>query len=644
MTPFKSRLFLVVGLFAVVALAAVACGEGTVPTPQVIIQTVVVEKPVEKVVQQTVVVERPVEKVVEKTVVTVVTATPVQPATPTPVPAAKSAPASKQKAGEIVWAGTGFGPVGGGFNAKALCCGANILSITETLFKTLKSDDAAPNLATSWTMAPDAKSVTVKLRQSVQFHKGFGEMTADDVVWSYNDANPSTSVQYGSGIPSITDSGGSWAGLLGTNPLEKIDTYTVKITFANFDPLWQVWYFGSDGLSAGVVSKKAFDQKGADWNNDNMVGTGPYELTSYVRGDRVVLDATPQHWRKAASVKKITNIVVPDETVRQAMMLSGDADISTVSLGNVPGQQRNGMTAVSNGNSQIYTIWFTGNLWEQTHPTTGAKLDIGTYVHDIPWIGNPYTPNDSNNPAGMNDMEQARRVREALSLALDRDLINDKVVGGLGWATYLPYFDVHAREWNDKWKIAYDPKKAGELLDSAGFPKKADGTRFTIQLYGFEYSRAVPSGIGDAAAGMWESIGVKVDVFHYDYAIFRPSIVGRTAVIPWVEFDGSGSLSNHPWDWPRGNQASALSRGGKSHAVELPEATAAYLAASKEPDREKRIAINNKLADFLHDSQVGVSTIAAGNFLVYNPNKIASWVMEPGIRQQYNTPENIVLK
>jgi peptide/nickel transport system substrate-binding protein len=241
-------------------------------------------------------------------------------------------------------------------------------------------------------------------------------------------------------------------------------------------------------------------------------------------------------------------------------------------------------------------------------------------------------------------MEQARLVRQALSVALDRDLMNESVVSGLGWPAYLPYFDTHAPEWDNKWNVQYDPEKAGQLLDQAGFPMKSDNTRFTIQLYGFEYSRAVPSGIADAAAGMWEDIGVKVEVFHYDYAIFRPSVVGRTAVMPWVEFDGSGSLTNHPWDWPRGNQASALSRGGKSHAVELPQATSAYLAAAAEPDHDKRVEINNEFADFLADSQVGVGTIAAGNYLVYNPNKIASWDMEPGIRQQYNSPENIVLK
>ena len=626
------------------ALTILACGGGAEATPQIIVQTVVVEKPVaqtvvvEKPVAQTVVVEKQVEKVM------VVTATPVQPPTSTAVPAAKPAPPSKQKAGEIIWAVNTFGSAGGGFNAKALCCSSNAMSISETLFKTTKQADVSPYLAESWSLDGDAKSVTVKLRQGVQFHKGFGAMTADDVVWSYNDSNPSTSVKFGSGIPSITDSGGSWTALLGTNPLEKIDPYTVKITFTNFDPLWPIWHFGSDGLQAGVLSKKAFDQKGADWNTDNVVATGPFEVTTFVRQDRVVAEAVTQHWRKVPQPKKITQILVPDETVRQAMMLAGEADIATMDLGKIPAMQRNGMTAVSNGNANIYSIWFTGNLWETTHPTTGVKLDLTTYAADQPWIGNPHTPNDANNPQGMDDMEQARLVRWALAMAVDRDLINQRVVSGLGWVAYNPYFDWNLKEWNGKWKVPYDPKKAGEFLDKAGYPKKADGIRFTIPLFGFEYPRGVPPAIVDAVAGMWTEVGVKVDVFHYDYSIYRPSLVGKTSVIPYIDWDATGTYSNHPWDWPRGNQLSALSRGGKSHSLELPQATQALIEAGKEPDREKRIAINNKFADFLYDSQVGVATIAAGRFLVYNPNKIASWQMEPGIRQPFNTPENIVLK
>ena len=635
------------------ALIALSCGGNETPaaTPQVIVQTVIVEKPVaqtvivEKPVQQTVLVEKPVAQtvVVEKTVVTVVTATPIQPATPTPVPAAKAAPPSKQKAGEIIWTVANLGSVAGGFNARAIAAGPSI-SVGESLFKTTKDDASSLALATAWTMAPDGKSVTVNIRKGVQFHQNYGEMTAEDVAWSYNDANPSTSVKYGSGIPSVSDSGGSWAGLLGANPVVKVDDNTITITFANFDPLWNVWYFGSDGLSAGVVSKKAFDKMGVDWNNDHEVATGPFELTTFVRGDRAIYQAVAQHWRVVPKVKQITQVVVPDETVRQAMMLSGEADIAVISLGNVPSMQRNGMGAVSNGNSQIYSVWFTGNLWEPNPPTTGAKLDIGSYVADQPWLGNPYTPNDSNNPAGMDDMEQARLVRTALAMALDRDLINQKVVSGLGWAEYLPYFDWHAKEWQAKWNIKTDLAAANAMLDQAGYKKDANGTRFTMPFYGFEFSRTVPAGVADAAAGMWQQLGIKVDVLHYDYTVFRPSIVGRTAVIPWVDYDGSGSLSNHPWDWPRGNQASALSRGGKSHAVELPQATSAFLSAGKEIDRDKRIAINNDFADFLNKYQVGIATIAAGNFLVINPNKIAEWKMEPGIRQVWNTPENIVLK
>ena len=634
-------------VMAVIAIggvfALVACSSDT----ETVVQTVIVEKqvPGETIIETVIVTEKGdtiIQTVVVEKIV-IQTAVPGQPATPTPFPAAQPAPQSKQAAGEIIWAIRGVGGAGGGYNARAISPGPS-LGVVETLFKTTSADAAAPQLATSWTMTSNGLSVTVDLRRGVQFHQGYGEMKAVDVAWSYNDANPATSVEFGSGDPSITDSGGSWGALLGSNPLEVIDDYTVKITFTAFNPLWNIWFFGSDGLSAGVVSKKAFDENGKEWNVNHMVATGPFELLSNVRGDRMILGGIADHWRKVPDVKKITLLSIPDETVRQAVMLSGEADVAEMSLGVIPSLRRAGFTALTNGNELIHTIWFTGNLWEAQHPTSGEPLTIGTTVHDLPWIGDPFKPDDGNNPPGIDDMEQARLVRTALSMAIERELLNDKVVGGLGTVQYLPFFDVNAPEWNSKWEIPYDPAKANQLLDQAGFPKNSDGERFSIPLFGFEYARPVPAGIADGVAGMWEDIGVSVDVFHYNYAVFRPSIVGRTAVIPWVEFDGTGSRTNHPWDWPRGEQASALSRGGKSHAVEAPEATANYQAVSKETDRDKRIALNNDFADFLFHEQIGIATIAAGKFLVVNPNKIASWDMEPGIRQPFNTPENIVLK
>ena len=53
-------------------------------------------------------------------------------------------------------------------------------------------------------------------------------------------------------------------------------------------------------------------------------------MTEWVRGDRVVVEAVDNHWRQTAKISKITNLAVPDETVRQAMLSTGEADIADI--------------------------------------------------------------------------------------------------------------------------------------------------------------------------------------------------------------------------------------------------------------------------------------------------------------------------
>ena len=79
------------------------------------------------------------------------------------------------------------------------------------------------------------------------------------------------------------------------------------------------------------------------------MGTGPFMMTEWVRGDRVVFEALDNHWRKTAQVSKITNLAVPDETVRQAMLSTGEADIADIGLRNIAAMQRIGMTTATAG-------------------------------------------------------------------------------------------------------------------------------------------------------------------------------------------------------------------------------------------------------------------------------------------------------
>ena len=614
-----------------------------------IIREVEKEVPVEIVKEIEVIREVAVEVVkeveVEKEVQVevVVTATAVLPSTATPVPAASDAPPSRQAAGELVWAIADSQRNWSGFNAGNLCCAAKALSVVETLFKPVGTNIADNLLAESFEFDSDLTYVDVKERQGVEFHKGFGPLTAEDVAWSTNDTNPNLSNERGSGQTSVTDGSGTWAGFLGSNASEALDDSTVRIRWENFDPRWDTWFFGQDGLRAGIVSKNAFTEMGRDWNNDNIVGTGPFEFTSWVRGDRTEYTALPSHWRQAAQISKITHISVPDESVRIVMLHNGEADIAEVGTSNIPTVERFGMVRNGSGTARMVTVMFAGNLWETNHPTTGDALEIVTYTHDLPWLGNPHKPDDGNNPAGMNDMDQARLVRTALAMSIDRDLINEAVIGGVGWPVEIPYFDINHPDWDqERWGVGYDPDMAEALLDQAGYPRGADGNRFKIAMFAWPVGHFYGD-IGDAIAQFWEEIGVNVDVLHYEYTVFRPTLVGRSATQAWTDTGPLENFATTPWDFPRGIQMSAIARGGKSHGLEFPEATANYKAVSAEPDRAARVKLNKGFADFLRHWLPGFGVVAAPSLIIYNPNSIGSWDMEPGLRQAINSPEKITL-
>ena len=609
-----------------------------------VVQTVVVERPVtvtEKVVE-TVVVEKEV-KVTEKVVETiVVVATPGAVPVPTLEPE-RPPPDPKTASGNLTFATIQIHPPQGlnstGGPPK------NVYPVTEDLFGYgFDGNREELLLAESWDLADDLSHVDIKIKEGIPWqgagHGDFGELTAEDVAYAYNDANPAYNPV------SITDGGGFWSNLIGNQPVEVLDTYTNRFPFAQFDVRWASFYLTDEGLGAQVISKAVLDQMGEEWTKANPIGTGPYTIREWEAGGKVVLDRVENHWRKTGEAETITFIHAPEEATRLSMMRTGEADAMEISVSQIPGMQRNGMVAAGTGGGIQMGVFFSGNLWETIHAGTGEPLPpAGTFVHDIQWIGNPFKPEDGNNPPGMDDMEQARLVRWALAMAIDRDLVVETVLGGIGNPVHVEYFDPKDPNWQSKWEVPYDPAKANEYLDTAGFPRKDDGTRFAMALYtGPELGGGlgISGEIADATAGFWNEVGIEVQVLKYAYAIFRPSVVGRTNTVPWLTSCGEGRDGN-PWDWPKGVQMSSRSRGGFSCGFETPFVAEQYGKAAANPDKEERIELMNEVADFLYNWALNPGVAAVPLSIVYNPNSIAEWNMRPSWRQPWNAPEYIKL-
>jgi ABC-type transport system substrate-binding protein len=368
---------------------------------------------------------------------------------------------------------------------------------------------------------------------------------------------------------------------------------------------------------------------------ENQIGTGSFELKKFVRDDRFVLEGVADHWRKVPDIKKLTQVNVPDETVRLAMLESGQGDIVQLGAENKGAALRGGFTTASSGSGGMFAVWFPGNLWEDVHAKTGEALERNTYVHDIPWVGNPLKPADPDNPAGLTDMDQARMVREALAWSVDRELLVEIILLGDGSVQHSVHYDSRDALWSPSWEFGYDTAKAEALLDAAGFPRKSDGWRFKMPMYGWSSSVMT-----DAVAGMFREVGVEAEVLHFQYSVWRPSVVTRSATMPWMD----GWSANRPYDEPIAAQCSSVTRGGKSRGAEAAACTKAYLEIGSELDYDKRIALAQEFAEWNRKWVLQFGVASENKSLVVNPEYIASWDMFPGRRYVVNSWEEIVLK
>ena len=273
-----------------------------------------------------------------------------------------------------------------------------------------------------------------------------------------------------------------------------------------------------------------------------------------------------------------------------------------------------------------------------------------TYEVDYPYIGNPHGDKvpytDTDNPSGMDDMEQAKLVRTALALALDRELINEQIYGGQGASAYHFFAHENTPYFQERWKTAvqYDPELAEELLDKAGYPRGPDGIRFEMPLYTPTFVTSYKE-LGEAVMGFWQEIGVKSEAqFGGSYAIFRPLQVSRSYPGPWMTFLGGPSAITTSYDTPKGLLNTTLVVGGSNYGSDSPFMDEKYQAMSAELDREKRIVLQTEIIDWLHDWMLSPGVVLQPNIVAYNPKVIESWPMLPDNGQfQFNNLGAITL-
>ena len=176
---------------------------------------------------------------------------------------------------------------------------------------TVDLEKIEPDLAERWTSSPDGKVWTFYLRKGVQFHHGFGEMTAEDVVYSLQKAANKQTSRWHTGYTSF-------------DKVEAVNPYTVRITLKDNVPSLLGLVLNFHG---GMVLSKKACQKYGDKLKLNPVGTGPFYFAEYVPKQRTVLKANPKFFRGKPKIDEIVYRFVPVDQGREMAFLKGELDM-----------------------------------------------------------------------------------------------------------------------------------------------------------------------------------------------------------------------------------------------------------------------------------------------------------------------------
>jgi len=342
--------------------------------------------------------------------------------------------------------------------------------IFEPLIKRDANMKMVPALAVSW-KALDDLTWEFKLRKGVKFHDGT-PFTAEDVVATYKR------------VPNVPNSPSSFATF--TKPI--VETKVV-------DPLTIIFKTASphvllpSDLSAVYILPKAIAEKAAteDFNSGKAaIGTGPYKFAEYVPNQRVVLKANYGYWGGEEPWDKVVFKILSNPAARVAALLSGDVQmIETVPTSDIARLSSDKKFALSDKVSNRVI-----------------------YVHLNQWNDKavPFVTSKDGKPLDRNPFKDAR-VRKALSMAINRDAIADRIMEkkAVPAAQLLPDFFYGTSK---KLKPAkYDPEGAKKLLAEAGYPNG-----FALTIHGPNNRYINDDKISQAIAQFYSRAGIEAKV------------------------------------------------------------------------------------------------------------------------------------
>jgi peptide/nickel transport system substrate-binding protein len=335
-----------------------------------------------------------------------------------------------------------------------------------------------PGLATEW-KAIDPTTWEFKLRKGVKFHDG-SDFTAADVVASIER------------VPKVPNSPSPFTAYTKQiKKIEVVDPYTIRFTTAQPYPLMP-----SDMTQIAIISKQFANASTEDFNSGKAaIGTGPYKLVRFAKGDRIELARNDAWWGGKSPWDKVTLRILTQDASRVAALLAGDVqvieNVPTADVARLKGDRKLG----------IYR----------------GISDRLMYVHlDSDRDVTPMVTGKDGKQLDRNPLKDSR-VRRALSKMINRPAIIEHVMEreAIPAGQLVPDFLFGATK-NLKVE-AFDPEGAKKLLSEAGYP---DGFEVTLHATNNRYVNDAK--IAQAIAQMWTRGGIPTKVVAMPSATFFP--------------------------------------------------------------------------------------------------------------------------
>ena len=394
---------------------------------------------------------------------------------------------------------------------------------------------SGPSLAESWSMAKDGLSADFTLRPGIKFHNG-DPVTSEDVKFSFE--------RYRGGAAKVLKDN--------VKEIQTPSPSRVRFVFKQPWPDFPAFY-GTFVSSAGwVVPKKYVEKVGEEGFRKAPIGAGPYKFVSFNPGVELVVEAFEGYWRKTPSIKRLVFRSLPDETTRAAALKSGEVDVAFL---------------------------LSGPTAEEIRRTPRFKLvapHLGIFWLDFPDQWDPKSP------------WADRRVRQAASLAIDRQSLNQAETLGLS----RPTGSTVPRNFEFALPLdapPYDPKRARQLLAEAGFPNGFDGG---------ELSPFAPyNSMGETIQGWLQAVGIRTKMRTMERGAFMTA--WREKKLRGVVLTISGVSGNAAT-----RLESFVTKNGAFAFGSLPQVDDLFRRQAAELDPKKREALLHQMQQILHDEVI----------------------------------------